>query len=110
MNVLQNIGKCGGRQRSASRVRRWWLGCSVLVSAGVGTLWAQSPFATGAQALEVDLIDFATPVAVLAVIVLGIAAWFNVVRWGWVVGVMAGTVLVFGSTQVVDWVRGMFAV
>jgi type IV secretion system protein VirB2 len=42
--------------------------------------------------------------------VLGVAAWFNRIAWGWVVAAIAGVVLVFGAPQIVTWVRGMFGV
>ena len=98
--------------RRAVQWRR--LGHALAVAGGaVASVAAQaqgSPFATGATAFEVNLIEILTPVAIVAVMVLGVAAWFNRISWSWVVGGMAGIVLVFGSAQVVDWVRGMFAV
>jgi type IV secretion system protein VirB2 len=74
-------------------------------------VWAQaSPFEAGTTSLQTSLLTILTPVAVIAVMVLGVAAWFNRISWSWVVGGIAGIVLVFGSGQVVDWVRGMFGV
>lgn len=68
------------------------------------------PFATGATALQTNLLTILAPVAVIAVMALGVAAWFNRISWGWMVGGVAGIVLVFGASQVVTWVRGLFGV
>lgn len=68
------------------------------------------PFATGATALQSNILTILGPVAVIAVMALGVAAWFNRISWGWMVGGVAGIVLVFGSSQVVTWVRGLFGV
>jgi type IV secretion system protein VirB2 len=71
--------------------------------------WA-GPFATGATAAQTNILTILTPIAVVAVMVLGVAAWFNRIAWGWVVAAIAGVVLVFGAPQIVAWVRGMFGV
>jgi type IV secretory pathway VirB2 component (pilin) len=69
-----------------------------------------SPFETGANTLQVDLLAIFTPIAVIAVMGLGIAAAFGAIAWRWVIGSVAGIVLVFGATQMVGWVRGAFGV
>ena len=69
-----------------------------------------SPFSTGATALQTNLLTILAPVAIIAVMVLGVAAWFNRISWAWMVGGVAGIVLVFGASQVVTWVRGLFGV
>lgn len=71
---------------------------------------AGSPFATGATALGTNIVTILTPLAVIGVIAIGVGAWFNRVSWGWVVAAMIGIVLVFGATQIVAWIRGMFGV
>jgi len=84
---------------------------TVLLGGTVATAAAQtSPFATGATALQSNLLSILAPVAIIAVMVLGVAAWFNRISWSWMVGGVAGIVLVFGSSQVVTWVRGLFGV
>ncbi len=69
-----------------------------------------SPFATGASALQTNLLTILAPVAIIAVMVLGVAAWFNRISWSWMVGGVAGIVMVFGASQVVAWIRGLFGV
>ncbi len=64
-----------------------------------------SPFSTGATAFQTDLLTTLTPVAVIAVMALGVAAWFNRISWGWALGGAMGILLVFGAPQVVTWVR-----
>ena len=57
-----------------------------------------------------QLLAILTPVAVIAVMGLGAAAWFNRISWAWAITGVAGIVLVFGAPQIVTWVRGMFGV
>jgi type IV secretion system protein VirB2 len=74
-------------------------------------VWAQtSPFAQGAQALQSSLLSILTPVAVIAVMVIGVAAWFNRISWSWAAGGAMGIMLVFGAPQVVQWIRSMAGV
>jgi type IV secretion system protein VirB2 len=49
-------------------------------------------------------------VAVIAVMALGVAAWFNRISWSWAAGGAIGILLVFGAPQVVSWVRGLAGV
>ena len=69
-----------------------------------------SPFSTGTTAFQTNFLTILTPVAVIAVMALGLAALFGRISWGWAAGGIAGIVLVFGAPQIVTWVRGMFAV
>jgi type IV secretion system protein VirB2 len=71
---------------------------------------AGSPFATGAAATQTQLVAILTPLAAVAVMVAGVMAWFGRISWWWMVGVVIGTVLVFGGPQIVSWIRGMFGV
>ena len=69
-----------------------------------------SPFSTGATSFQTNFLAILTPIAVIAVMALGLAALFGRISWGWAAGGVAGIVLVFGAPQLVTWVRGMFAV
>lgn len=75
-----------------------------------GLVWAGSPFATGANAAQGQLVSILTPLAAVAVMVSGVMAWFGRISWWWMVAVVIGTVLVFGGPQIVSWIRGMFGV
>ena len=74
--------------------------------------WGQaaSPFATGATAFQTNLLTILTPVAIVAVMVLGVGAWFNRISWGWAVSGVLGIALFFGAPQLVTWIRGLFGV
>ncbi len=91
-----------------------WVGARVLCLAMVlaaGDAFAQaSPFSAGAGAFQGSFLAILTPVAVIAVMGLGAAAWFNRISWAWAITGVAGIVLVFGAPQIVAWVRGMFGV
>ena len=77
----------------------------------VGVALAQaSPFEAGTTAFQASFLTMLTPVAVIAVMVLGVAALFSRISWSWVVAGIAGIALGFGAPQVVDWVRGLFGV
>jgi type IV secretion system protein VirB2 len=87
----------------------WGTGLALLVLAG--EVFAQaSPFSTGTTAFQGSFLAILTPVAVIAVMALGLAAWFNRISWGWAVAGVVGIVLVFGAPQIVAWVRGLFGV
>jgi len=69
-----------------------------------------SPFQTGADSLVTNLVALATPVAVLAVMVLAIVAMTGRISWGWPVGALVGIGVIFGAQQIVTWARGVFGV
>ncbi len=69
-----------------------------------------SPFATGAAAFQTNFLTILTPIAVIAVMALGVGAWFNRISWSWAAGGALGILLVFGAPQIVAWVRGLAGV
>jgi type IV secretion system protein VirB2 len=69
-----------------------------------------SPFLTGATSLQTNILAWATPVAVILVMVLGIMAMANRISWGWPIAAIVGIAVVFGAPQMVTWIRGMFGV
>jgi type IV secretion system protein VirB2 len=69
-----------------------------------------SPFLTGANSLQTNILAWATPIAVILVMVLGIMAMANRISWGWPVTAIVGIAVVFGAPQMVTWIRGMFGV
>jgi type IV secretion system protein VirB2 len=91
------------------RKSAWGLGLALLLAAGE-VLAQASPFSAGAGALQGSVLAILTPVAVVAVMVLGAAAWMNRISWAWAITGIVGIVLVFGAPQIVAWIRGMFGV
>jgi type IV secretion system protein VirB2 len=71
---------------------------------------AASPFMTGATALQTNILAWLTPIAVILVMVLGAMAMANRISWGWCIAAILGIAVSFGATQIVTWVRGLFAV
>jgi type IV secretory pathway VirB2 component (pilin) len=69
-----------------------------------------SPFDTGANSLVGFALTIATPIAILIVIGLAIAAAVGRISWGWVIGAIVGIAAIFGSPQIVAWIRSMFGV
>jgi type IV secretory pathway VirB2 component (pilin) len=70
----------------------------------------ESPFLTGATALQANILTWLTPIAVILVIVLGVMAMANQISWGWCIAAIVGVAVSFGAPQIVAWIRGMFAV
>ena len=70
----------------------------------------ESPFLTGAESLQSNILAWATPIAVILVMVLGFMAMSNRISWGWPIGAIIGIAVIFGAPQIVAWIRGMFAV
>ena len=76
-----------------------------------GVVWAQaSPFDTGANSMVSFALTIATPIAILVVIGLAIAAAVGRISWGWVIGALVGIAAIFGAPQIVAWIRSMFGV
>ena len=69
-----------------------------------------SPFLTGANSLQTNILAWATPVAVILVMMLGVMAMANRISWGWPIAAIVGIAVVFGAPQMVTWIRGMFGV
>lgn len=74
------------------------------------TVAQDSPFETGADSLVDFTLTIATPIAVLIVIGLAIAAAVGKISWGWVIGAIVGIAAIFGAPQIVEWIRSMFGV
>ncbi len=81
-----------------------------LALAAIPVVAQTSPFATGATAFQTNLLAILTPVAVIAVMALGVGAWFNRISWSGAIGGAVGILLVFGAPQIVTWVRGLAGV
>lgn len=75
-----------------------------------GVSFGQSPFDTGANSLVDFALAIATPIAILVVIGVAIAAAVGRISWGWVIGCIVGIAAIFGAPQIVTWIRDMFAV
>ena len=67
-----------------------------------------SPFETGATALQTNLVTIATPIAIVLVMVLGIAAAVGRISWSWPIMALVGIGIIFGAPQIVTWARGLF--
>ncbi|HTB65531.1 MAG TPA: TrbC/VirB2 family protein [Steroidobacteraceae bacterium] len=75
--------------------------------------WAQeaeSPFLTGATALQTNILAWMTPVAIILVMVLGAMAMANRMSWAWCLCAVLGIAIVFGAPQIVTWARSLFGV
>jgi type IV secretion system protein VirB2 len=110
---LQAQRQLGGR--SMSRNMRWnalWsLSAIVFLMAVPDLALAQaSPFLTGANSLQTNILAWLTPVAIILVMVLGGMAMANRISWGWAIGAVIGIAIAFGAPQIVTWIRGMFGV
>jgi type IV secretion system protein VirB2 len=70
----------------------------------------ESPFLTGATALQTNILAWMTPVAIILVMILGGMAMANRMSWGWCLCAILGIALVFGAPQIVTWVRSLFGV
>ena len=69
-----------------------------------------SPFLTGANSLQTNILAWGTPIAVILVMVVGIMAMANRISWAWPIAVIVGIAVLFGAPQMVSWIRGMFGV
>ncbi|MGH8290551.1 MAG: TrbC/VirB2 family protein [Steroidobacteraceae bacterium] len=84
---------------------------TVLVAApDLALAQSTSPFMTGATALQTNILDWLTPIAIILVMVLGAMAMANRISWGWCIAAILGIAISFGAPQIVTWVRGLFGV
>ena len=83
---------------------------AVLAMPDLAFAQSASPFMTGATALETNILDWLTPIAIILVMVLGAMAMANRISWGWCIAAILGIAISFGAPQIVTWVRGMFGV
>ena len=97
------------RRVLAHRVISMGLGLA-LIAACTPALAQSSPFLTGANALQSNILAWATPIAVILVMVLGVMAMANRISWGCPIAAILGIAIVFGAPQIVAWVQGMFGV
>ena len=95
-----------GSSRSAQTLTRG----IAAVGLCVPVIASASPFLTGANAIQANLLTWLTPIAIIAIMVLGVLALANRISWGWVFSAILGVAIAFGSPQIVAWVRGMFGV
>jgi type IV secretion system protein VirB2 len=93
-----------------NKTRRLGSTAAIVALTATPAFGQSSPFATGAAAFQTNFLTILTPVAVIAVMALGVAAWFNRISWGWAAGGALGILLVFGAPQVVAWVRALAGV
>jgi type IV secretion system protein VirB2 len=95
---------------------RNWPSMMRIVALGAALLLPQfalaqaSPFLTGANSLQTNILAWLTPVAIILIMVLGGMAMANRISWGWAIGAVIGIAIAFGAPQIVTWVRGMFGV
>ena len=66
------------------------------------------PFETGATALQTSLTTLATPVAIILVMALGVAAAAGRISWSWPIGILIGVGLLFAAPTMVTWLKGLF--
>lgn len=90
--------------------RSRWLPATLLLMTPVLSRAQESPFLTGATALQTNILAWMTPVAIILVMVLGGMAMANRMSWAWCLCAILGIAIVFGAPQIVTWVRSLFGV
>jgi type IV secretion system protein VirB2 len=96
------------RSRSTPGCTRW-LSASLLAMPTLSSA-QESPFLTGATALQTNILAWMTPVAIILIMVLGGMAMANRLSWAWCLCAIVGIAIVFGAPQIVTWVRSLFGV
>jgi type IV secretion system protein VirB2 len=96
------------RSRSTPGCIRW-LSAFLLTVPALSSA-QESPFLTGATALQTNILAWMTPVAIILIMVLGGMAMANRLSWAWCLCAIVGIAIVFGAPQIVTWVRSLFGV
>lgn len=89
---------------------KFFAAAAVLIVPDLVFAQAASPFLTGANSLQTNILAWLTPVAIILVMVLGGMAMANRISWAWCIAAILGIAIAFGAPQIVTWVRGMFGV
>src|SRR5262245_4678947 len=92
------------------RIGSWAVGAVTCLLASPAGNAAEDVFTRGAESLVDFALTIATPLAIITVIGVGLAAAVGRISWGWVVGVVVGIGLIFGAPQLVPWARDLFGV
>ena len=92
------------------RVAAAILMCVALLAVPDISFAQESPFLTGAESLQSNILAWATPIAVILVMVLGFMAMSYRISWGWPIGALVGIGVIFGAPQIVTWARSVFGV
>jgi type IV secretory pathway VirB2 component (pilin) len=69
-----------------------------------------SPFLTGATSLQAEILTWATPIAVIAIMALGFMAMVGRMSWAAAGLCILGVAIVFGAATLVPWIRSLFGV
>ena len=91
-------------------VRTRWLPALLLLTTPALSRAQESPFLTGATALQSNILAWMTPGAIILIMVLGAMAMANRISWAWCLCAVLGIAIVFGAPQIVTWVRSLFGV
>lgn len=84
---------------------------AVLVTLVPASAFAQtSPFLTGATSLQTNIQAWATPFAIIMIMVFGVMAMAQRMSWSAAIACIVGTAVLFGAPQLLTWIRGMFGV
>jgi type IV secretion system protein VirB2 len=71
---------------------------------------AQDVFLQGVSSFQASIYTWLTPLAIIAVMVLGLFALAGRITWGTGLMVLAGIAIAFGAPQLVTWARGLAGV
>ena len=82
-----------------------------IIAASLSSLvYAATPFAGATSTLSNDILTLIAPLAGIGLIAVGVTCWFGKISWYWFGGMVVGIVLVFGNSQIVSWIRGVFSI
>jgi type IV secretion system protein VirB2 len=103
---MTSVARCASISRGLSPI----LALTAVASVPSLAFAQASPFQTGADSLVTNFIAIATPIAIIAIMVLAIVAMAGRISWAWPIGAIVGIGVIFGAPQIVTWVRGLFGV
>jgi type IV secretory pathway VirB2 component (pilin) len=96
-----------GRRASGERAIPHIVSAAAAITLPQLALAQASPFESGASGLVTSFLGLATPLAILAVMVLAVVAMTGRISWGWPIGVIIGIGVIFAAPQIVAWIQGL---
>lgn len=107
---MQTLKPTSSKQRMYTNKQMILFAVVLIAVVATPLTFAANPFQTGTTGLSADTKATLTPVAGIAVMVSGLGAATGRIPWMVFFGVIVAIVFIFGSDQIVSWVRTLFGV
>lgn len=107
---MQTLKPTSSKQRMYTNKQMVLFAIVLIAVVATPLTYAANPFQSGVTGLSADTKATLTPVAGIAVMISGVLAATGRIPWMIFIGVIVAIVFIFGSDQIVSWIRSLFGV